>query len=420
MREFLRELFFENIPRKLVALITAIIIFFFVNQSLNVTKTINNVSIRLINVPPKKTVEGLLPNGYFSQKITLTLSGKKSSLEEISSTDIEVLIDLAGKKESYSASITEKNLISLNPNIKIARDIRKVTTRPIQIQLLNLTTDKVPVYLLKPSGEAPKGYLYVDIHPHMAFVDVTGPDEMIRKLKGQGLVKVFNMSEISTEDLDGIAAKTNRNDVVPYTVPIDQCFVYIPSIAPDKKFYFDASSGKVKIDFLRTQLLPIEAKIPVTFFIPSKHPKEVNVPAITIEESPLVSIYNGTKVLTPKLFAKNVSQPFLETVQSMMQMIIVPSILLGQRPAWSIEFVNSKELEDRYVSRMVQEGGGARQNDQPELVKRETYRNRFRHYMNQMTLFLEDGTPLDFTIQLKGSKILLQPKSDIPKQPDAS
>jgi len=64
MRQFLQELFLENIPRKLVAILTAIIIFFFVNQSLTVTKVVNNVSIRLINIPPQKTVEGLLPNGY--------------------------------------------------------------------------------------------------------------------------------------------------------------------------------------------------------------------------------------------------------------------------------------------------------------------------------------------------------------------
>lgn len=54
MRQFLQELFLENIPRKLVAILTAIIIFFFVNQSLTVTKVVNNVSIRLINIPPPK------------------------------------------------------------------------------------------------------------------------------------------------------------------------------------------------------------------------------------------------------------------------------------------------------------------------------------------------------------------------------
>ncbi|MFZ4772828.1 MAG: CdaR family protein [Chlamydiia bacterium] len=412
MKQFLHELFFENIPRKLVAILTAVVIFFFVNQSLTVTKTVNNVSIRIINVPTKKTVEGLLPNGYLSKKVSLTLNGKKSSLEEVSSADIEVVIDLAGKKESYTATITDKNLISLNSQIKIARDIRKVTSKPLKIQLLNLITDKVPVYLLKPSGEAPKGYLFVDIHPHMVFVEVTGPEEMIRKLKGQGLIKVFNLNEVSAEDLDGIASKAAKNDVVPYTIPLDQCFVYIPTIAPDKKFYFDPNSGKVKIDFLRTQLLPVEAKIPISYFIPSKHPKEIDISAISIQESPIVSNYNELKVLAPKVFAKNVSQPFLETVQSMMQIIVVPPILLGQRPSWSIEFISSKELEERYVSRMVQESTNTRQNDQPELVKRDLYRTRFRLYMNQLTLYQEDGSPLDFSIQFKGSKILLQPKSD--------
>jgi len=411
MKQFLRDLFFENIPRKLVAILTAIIIFFFVNQSLTVTKIVNNVSIRLINVPVQKTVEGLLPNGYMTKKIALTLVGKKSFLEEISSTDFEVVIDLSGKKESFTATITERNLISLNPQLKIARDIRKVSTRQVYIQLLNLVTDKVPVYLLKPSGEAPKGYQFVDIHPHVVFVDVSGPDDLIKKLKGQGLVKVFSLNDISSEDLDGVAAKTSKNDVLTYTVPLDQCFVYIPALTPDKKFYFDPSSDKVKIDFLRTQSLLIDAKIPVSFFIPSKHPKEIDVTQVAIQESPTVSTFLGMKVLAPKIYAKNVSQPFLETVQSMMQLIIVPPILLGQRPSWSIEFIGSKELEEKYVTRMIQESS-SRQNDQPESIRRELYKSRFRNYMNQMVLTLEDGSLLDFSIQFKNSKITLLSKSD--------
>jgi hypothetical protein len=412
MRQFLQELFLENIPRKLVAILTAIIIFFFVNQSLTVTKVVNNVSIRLVNIPPQKTVEGLLPNGYLLKKIALTLNGKKSSLEEISSTDIEVVIDLTGKKESFTATITEKNLVSLNPQIKIARDIRKVSTRQVYIQLQNLVTDKIPVYLLKPSGEAPKGFQFVDIQPHVVFVEVTGPDDLIRKLKGQGLVKVFNLNDISPEDLDGVAVKAAKNDVVAFTTPLDQRFVYIPSIAPDKKFYFDPNSEKIKIDFLRTQILPVEAKIPLTFFVPTKHPKEIDVTQISIQESNVVTSMNEMKVLALKVYAKNVSQPFLETVQSMMQIVVVPPILLGQRATWSIEFIASKDLEDKYVTRMVQESSTTRQNDQPELVKRELYRNRFRNYMNQMVLTGDDGIPLDFSIQFKGSKILVQQKSD--------
>lgn len=411
MKQFLRDLFFENIPRKLVAILTAIIIFFFVNQSLTVTKVVNNVSIRLINIPAQKTVDGLLPNGYLTKKIALTLNGKKSSLEEISSTDFEVVIDLTGKKESFTATITEKNLVSLNPQLKITRDIRKVSTRQIFIQLLNLVVDKVPVYLLKPTGEAPKGYQYVDIHPHVVFVDVTGPDELIKKLKGQGLVKVLSLNDISIEDLDGIAAKTSKNDVLSYNVPLDQCFVYIPTLTPDKKFYFDPSSEKIKIDFLRTQSLMIDAKIPVSFYVPSKHPKEIDVTQISIQESPSVTTLMDIKVLSPKIFAKNVSQPFLETVQSMMQVIVVPPILLGQRPSWSIEFIGSKDLEEKYVTRMIQESS-TRQNDQPESIRRELYKSRFRNYMNQMVLTLEDGTLLDFSIQFKNSKITLLSKSD--------
>jgi hypothetical protein len=411
MRKFLRELFLENIPRKLVAILTAIIIFLFVNQSLTTSKTVNNISVRLINVPSQKTVEGLMSNGYLLKKVSLTLSGKKSSLEEISAQDIEIVIDVGQRKESFTTTITEKNLVSLNPQVKINRDIRKVSTRQLYIQILNLITEKIPVYLLKPSGEAPKGYQFVDINPHVVFVDVMGPEETIRKLKSQGLIKIYNLSDISQDDLDSLHAPSGKTDVVSYTIPLDQRYVYIPSVAPDKKFYFENPTDALKIDFLRTQILPIDAKLPVTYFIPTRHPKEVDVSQVGIVETSLVSTYNDIKVLTPKIFAKNVSQPFLEIVQYMMEIVVCPPILLGQRPSWSLELIGSKDLEDRYVTRMLQETS-QKQSDQSEMIRRELYKNRFRLYMNQMVLTLEDGTPLDFTIQFKGSKIYLQQKAD--------
>ena len=89
MESVIRRMFLHNWQRKLVAVLTAIVIWLFVNHSINETKTIFNVPIRIINLPPDKTIPGLLPNGMLSRRITLTLTGAKDVIEEMEPGDLE-------------------------------------------------------------------------------------------------------------------------------------------------------------------------------------------------------------------------------------------------------------------------------------------------------------------------------------------
>ena len=89
----MRKLLLNNWQRKLVAISTALIIWLFVNHSIISTKTIANVPIRIIKLPPDKTIIGLLPNGVLKKRMTLTLSGTRDVIEELEPGDLEVVID---------------------------------------------------------------------------------------------------------------------------------------------------------------------------------------------------------------------------------------------------------------------------------------------------------------------------------------
>lgn len=408
MISFLKELFFKHWPRKLVALIAASFIFYFMNQSLTTTKTVNNISVRVVNIPLGKTVDNLGPNNLLNRKISLTITGKKTALEELSGSDLEVQIDAAGKTQGFSATIVEKNLFSNNPDFNINKEVRKVAKREIYIQIVNLASDKIPIYLLKPTGEAPKGYQYLDIRPHIAYVEVTGPEDVIKKLKTQGLVKIYNMNDITSEELDGVASRSKQQDVISYHIPEDQRYVYIPSLSQEKKYYFETTKSPIVIDFLRTSIIPIDVRIPLSIYIPTKHPNTINPQKLQFETNNFVALYKGVYIISNKLYAKGVSQLFIETVQSMMRVVVVPVYSSGQTPTWSLDFINYRELEERYVAKMLMDTSSQqRLQDQPEIVRKDFYRSRFRHYMNQMLLVNEDGSPLDLNIEVKNDNIVL-------------
>ena len=108
MKTILSRIFIDHWPRKLVALILAFITWLVVNQTLTATRNMNNIPVRIINIPQGKTIEGITPNGRLAKKITLTLVGNKTILDELTPYDLEVELDAAGKPEEWIATISTK------------------------------------------------------------------------------------------------------------------------------------------------------------------------------------------------------------------------------------------------------------------------------------------------------------------------
>ena len=71
MKTILYKLFIEHWPRKLVAIILAVITWLVVNHTLTSTRNISNVPVRIIHLPAGRTVEGMQPNGRLAKKVTL-------------------------------------------------------------------------------------------------------------------------------------------------------------------------------------------------------------------------------------------------------------------------------------------------------------------------------------------------------------
>ena len=113
MKTLFYKIFIESWSRKLISIVLAVIIWMIVNHTLTSTRNISNVPVRIIHLPQGKTVEGMQPNGRLAKKLTLTVVGNKTLIDELMPSDLEVIIDASDKPDEWFVTIDKKNLVSL-------------------------------------------------------------------------------------------------------------------------------------------------------------------------------------------------------------------------------------------------------------------------------------------------------------------
>ncbi len=408
MRTLLRRIFIDNWFRKLISFILALIIWFVLDQSLTATKTIPNVGIRVINIPEGQTISGLQSNGLLNKKATMTLTGKKSILEDLNANDFEIVIDSSTKSGEWITSITKKHLVSLNPELNLPLHISKVGTKNLIIRLVPLAKEKIPVYVTKPIGEPPKGYQFLDVWPYHLTLPVSGPEETIKQLKSRGLKLTFNLSDITANDLDKLHDCPNHRNVISFPVPQEWKTLLLPNISEKPIALDDAESKYLRIDFIRAEMIPIKFSVPVSLYVPPDT-QNSNLQALALGNSELVETKRGVKILSNQMYAKGVSETFLNVVKDMMEIcVILNSSEKRGGFQWSVQFVNPKLLEDRYVSMMITDLFDEEIRDMQPRFREEYLRNRFRNYMNRLQLYTKDEKSLDFSFEVKGKEVLMK------------
>lgn len=415
MKTLLYKIFVQNWQRKTIAFFLAIVVWFVVNHSLTGTKTISNIPIRIINLPQNKTVEGLQPNGVLSKKISLTLLGNEAVLDEINPGDLEVIIDASDKPDEWMVMVSKRNLVSLNPEIDVNKDISRVFHQNFTIRLTKLITEKIPVIVTSPIGDPPRDYRWLDVWPYHLNVTVHGPEEIVRHLKAKGVKLSFNLNKILRIDLDELQSSVDpdKRDEISFFVPEDWKQVSIPLLSDTPIQIDDPQAKALRIDFVRADLLPIHRPIPIQVFYPSRFTVGLNPQTCTIAPSEQVkTIHNIPHLSSENLYVKGVSSRFLSFVSDMLQINVV-AVPLTERPTleWSVQFINPQVLEDRYVASLISDALEPDGSDNDLSWKEEYLRNRFRNYMNRFRLYKPDNTKLDLKIELEGNQILIQEKS---------
>ncbi len=406
------RLFIDNWQRKLFSVILAMIIWIAISLSMTVTKIISNIPVRAINLEKEKTIEGMQVNGILNKRIILTITGNKTAMDELTSKDLEVVIDAQGKNDQWIASISKKNLISLHPDLDISKMISRVAPYDMIIKQSKLVTEKIPVRVTQPIGEAPKGYKFLDVWPYLLYVTVTGPEEAVKRLKSRGLTLTFNLSDISKDELERIqSSKKQPTDEVSFFVPSSWKKVNLPMLSDASIEIDDPQSKGLRIDFSRQDLIPLDGSIPITVFFPPKFSTTLNPETYTLATNDFIVKKNGVKMINFPLYASGVSQLFAEIVKDMIQVVVI-AYPKSERDTllWNAQFIYPHELEDRYVARIMSDANDENEDVQPHL-REEYLRNRFRSYMNRFRLYTPQNKKLVLQIELQANTITVTPQN---------
>ncbi|MDN3504068.1 MAG: hypothetical protein P0S95_00655 [Rhabdochlamydiaceae bacterium] len=416
MISFVKNFFFHNWPRKLIALILAVIIWFVVDNTLTTVRTFSNVNVRIVNIPEGKTIEGMQSNDIMSKKITLTLTGKKTVLERISSNDLEVVINASTHtKNEWVATINKYNLVSMNPDINLQKGISKISLKNYIVKMSPLAQMRVPIFITQPIGEAPRGYRFLDVWPYQLYLTVSGPESTVSKLKNRGVKLTFNLNDISKAELDNQSStiKSKTNDVVSFFVPDQWKKIYLPTISEKNITIDDPDAKYLRIDFIRSEILPVRNTIPLSIFAAPEHSNTLNFKNVTFKGSAVCESDKGNPLLNIPLFSKGANDVFIQIVKDMMEIVVIYPPMNGSYLDWSIQFINPKELEDRYVSHVLSDVSDKEIRElQPEL-RQKYLRNRFRNYMNRFQLFKPNDKLLELSFELKGNQIIVTEEDEL-------
>ncbi len=409
----LKEWLSRDWQRKVVSLLAGIMAWYLINQSIIETKTLSGIPIRIANLPSNKTIEGLLPNGILNRRVTLTLSGTKRVIENLGPDDLEVILDAEDAPNEWVVQILRKNLISLNPKINLQDNITSVDHADFVIKLTRLITSQLPITIEQPTGTLPRSYLYLGVWPEKLTQSVSGPEEMVEKLKIEGLELRFNLDDITKTELKELKTPKRGNyskDVVAYKVPENWKRIYIPFMPHPWQAVNDPNADDLWIEFLRKEFIPLKKNLTVRVFYPIETSDKINPKTHSLATNDFVIEKNGLYILDVPLYAYEVSQLFVDIVRHYMEISIVarPGVK-GDELKWSVEFLEPQILEDRYVAFLINQ---YRENspDSPPATRFqiEIWRNRFRSFMQNITLYLSPTHRLDLNSYIDDGHIVVE------------
>ena len=394
--------------RKCLALMVAMVLWLFINQSITESQTIPNVPIRIVNLPFDKTVEGLLPNGILKQRVTLTLIGSRDVVKALEPGDIEVLVDGSMiDREDWILHINKNNLVSLNPSIDLSHYITSISHTELVIKLTPIAEVQVPVQVTPPIGEVPEGYIFLDMWPTTFMQTVRGPVQELNALKAKGLEVTFDFSKISAEELDALRKEEDSlNNEVSFPVPNAWKYVRLPFANNAKEIFNDPEAETIVLNFLHRDFLPIEHPVPIRAYYPVEHIGTINPLTYALTTSSKVELKNGVFLFTFPLYVKGVSRIFLDVIRDNLEITLV-AVPPSERDVldWSVDIVDPRELEDTYIAYMI--ANEPNREWGPNFLKQrsEALRKRFSRYKQQVMLWVTLNQQLSIATVLENHEI---------------
>lgn len=370
----------ENWPRKLISLIAAILIWAIVSHSISLTRVLSPVAVTVVNAPPGYIFAGIQQNGVFDRTLSISVSGDKAAIESLRPGDLSLVLDASDQTTEWVAQLSSADLRSTRPEISLGRRLQLVSPREVIVKMSPVVSERVPVFFTEPVGEPPAGYQCLDVFPRKLYVSLSGPEDQIKRVKAQGLALTLDLGTISKEELEWLEQQIGSGkDEISLPIPGRWLRVRVP-FSNEMVTIDDPEAAHARILFVREQLLPLNAPLPITVFYPV-----ASLDTWNPEDNPLViegplKRLHGQTVIDRPLYVSGVSRTFLDLLRGNLTLLITarPDPTTGHLP-WGFQAMDLRTLENKFLKRVVAESPGP-------LPREESIRARFRAYLRKFEM----------------------------------
>lgn len=386
--------------RILFSIGAAIFLWWYIHETLITTRVYTDVPIYIQGVPPGKTLPRLQKDGKLMGNFSLTLKGRKKSLDIIKSDQIEIIVNASGKGDIWKEEINVDSLRCLNPEVQVQRDITEVIHPPLQIRLTNKVSREVPLTVLPPIGNLPKGYRWIDIWPDKLSQSLEGPEESVQALMGHKLFLTFDLSRLTKQQLERSSEDLPPGSEIFFKVPESWKSIYLPAPFNEKRALTDPEAEQLMLVILKPALLSLENPIPVRIS-PLPIPLEtspVNNQVLSIaEDGKNILKRAGVPYWVTSVFVDGVSRSFLDVILPHLELVVY----VGTKGNISalFEIANTPRAIEKYIQRMKQTHFEP-SIDEEGLDQRLT--KQFWYYFSQMSFYGQNRQRLIWDLTVDG------------------
>jgi len=167
----LKTLLLDNSLIKIVSLLFAVILWFYVNSQGGAEVEIT-VPLELRNMPARLVVVGDMLDD-----VTVRVKGRERVLQEIMARPPRAVLDLKDGREGGNVMFLDPSAITVPANAKITR----INPRRILVRMEPLLRKEVPVFVYV-TGEPAPGYRIGRVEAHPGSVTVEGPRSVVDPL----------------------------------------------------------------------------------------------------------------------------------------------------------------------------------------------------------------------------------------------
>jgi hypothetical protein len=389
---------FHNWQRKIISVLGAVIIWVLVSSSISMTRSFEKVLVRVTNIPQGKAVSNGNLDGYLEKRIDLSLTGSRDVLSQLSSQDFKVTVDATNRGDEWIVKLTKNDLTPLRPDLHLPEHIREVSSNDFVVRLCPLVMTRIPIYIRTPRGEAPEGYQFIDVFPRKVYHTVSVPEEDAQRLEQEGVELIFDLSNVTSDQLNAIRAENGGSDEVSFPVPEEWKKIRLPAINSSPQIINSSEARNLRIDFLYNSLIPYKSAVPISVFFSKSILPSYNPMNMRLVSSGLVERDQGV--------FSGVSRLFLNTVKDRMEIVVVPVMQNGKLHfSYGVQFIDPALLEEAFVTVALSNNAEfgslpvpAQTVRQHLLEQEQNFRLRFREYMQKCKLFVDKDTALNLNV----------------------